>query len=265
MSDYIFTEASHHEEWQRLQAIEKVFDPVSHRRIGATGWGSDWQVLEVGAGAGSLSRWFAHWVGAAGRVVAVDRDTRFLQGIPASLEEGNLSVVEGDIIHLELPQEHFDLVHARCLLIHIPNYPQALQKMLHFLKPGGWLVLEEPDFAVARAIVGEGSPSVERVNRAILKMFAQRQMDPALGSRLPALLQAWGLEKLRVESDALLAAGGSEIAQIMQMSARHLATTYLATGEVEPQDIAAYQHFALDPTCWAIYYANVGTIAQKPV
>src|ERR1039458_7122444 len=39
----------------------------------------------------------------------------------------------------------FDLVHARLVLVHVPQRAQALAAMVAALKPGGWLLLEEAD------------------------------------------------------------------------------------------------------------------------
>jgi hypothetical protein len=137
--------------------------------------------------------------------------------------------------------------------------------MIDLLKPGGWLVIEEPDFSAARAVFGEAAAceSVNRVNRAILRMFANRDMDYALGINLPARVQQLGLQQLSVENDAPLATGGSGTATVMKLSAMQLAQTYIATGEATQEDIEQYCLFAEDPHTWAIYYATVGIVARK--
>ncbi|BAY08644.1 class I SAM-dependent methyltransferase [Calothrix sp. NIES-2098] len=147
---YVFANSQNLRELERLQTIEKVFDPASKRRILATGLTTGWRCLEVGAGAGSIMRWMAEIVGNSGSVVAVDLDTQFLRDpLPSNVE-----VLQKDIRHLTLENQSFDLIHARFVLVHIPDFRVALSQMLSLLKPGGWIVLEEPDFAAARAIVG---------------------------------------------------------------------------------------------------------------
>ncbi|MGV0023793.1 hypothetical protein [Phormidesmis priestleyi] len=84
MSPYIFTDSQHTKELERLQAIEQVFDPASHRRIQATGITTNWRCLEVGAGAGSITQWMAAVVGEKGKVVAIGLDTRFVSNIQLS-------------------------------------------------------------------------------------------------------------------------------------------------------------------------------------
>lgn len=260
MSQYVFTDSQYAKELERLQAIEQVFDPASRRRIQATGITADWRCLEVGAGAGSVTQWMAAIVGNNGKVVAVDLDTRFM----ANIQLPNVEVLDADIRHLPLENHSFDLVHARYVLIHIPDFQVALSRMLNLLKPGGWIVIEEPDFSAARAIVGEERvcQSMNRVNRAILQMFASRNMDYALGVKLPAIFQKLGLQQLSVENDAPLSNGGSGVATVMKMSTVQLAEKYIATGEATQEDIEQYCLFSEDRNAWAIYYATVGVTAQ---
>lgn len=260
MSQYIFTDSQYTQELERLQAIEQLFDPASRRRLQATGIGENWRCLEVGAGAGSITRWMAAVVGANGKVVGVDLDTRFV----ANIQLSNVEILEADIRQLSLEHHSFDLIHARYVLIHIPDFQFALSRMLDLLKPGGWIVIEEPDFSAAKAIVGakRACDSMDRVNRAILQMFASRNMDYALGIKLPALFQKLGLQQLSVDNDVPLSNGGSGIATVMKISTLQLAEKYIATGEVTQADIEQYCLFSEDPNAWAIYYATIGATAQ---
>src|SRR5438093_13389111 len=78
-----------------------------------------------------------------------------------------------------LQPEMFDVVHARFVLIHVPDWLTALTAMIKALKRGGWVVLEEPDFSSARSFAGRGElrRAFENVNRSIEAMFSQRGMD----------------------------------------------------------------------------------------
>lgn len=258
---YVFQRVDDRRERERLRAIEGVFDPASRRRLLATGLQAGWHCLEVGPGAGSIMNWMGEVVGPTGQVVAVDLDTKFL----SDEERPHVSVVRADICAAQLPQESFEVVHARYVLIHLADYEVALTKMLGCLKPGGWLVLEEPDFSASRGISGEEQElaSVRKVNQAIEQMYATLRMDYALGLKLPALLQQRGLKDLTVENETPLCAGGSSMATVMKMSAEQLREKYLATGVVEPEDLERYCRFADDPNAWAIYYATIAVSSRK--
>ena len=206
-------------------------------------------------------KWMGEVVGSTGRVVAVDLSTKFL----ADQNGSNVEVRQDDIRTASLPPRSFDLVHARYVLIHMPDYEAALDRMLGCLKPGGWIVIEEPDFSASRGVTGpkEELASVRKVNQTIEQMYRGLGMDFMLGLKLPSLLQRRGIRSLAVENDAPLSAGGSGMATIMRLSAMQLREKYLATGAVTELDLDRYCRFAADPDTWAVYYATVAVSGQK--
>lgn len=259
--EYVFRRVEHEPELERLRMIEQVFDPASRRRLLATGLQAGWRCLEVGPGAGSIMTWMGEVVGPTGRVVAVDLDPKFL-GVTV---QSNVTVVPGDVRAVELPERSFDLIHARYVLIHIPDYETALNRMLDCLKPGGWLVLEEPDFSASLGIAGSAEElvAVGKVNQAIQVMYDRLGMDYALGQKLQTLLQARSLESVTMEQDAPRSAGGSGMATIMRLSTVQLREKYLATGVVINEDLDRYRCFAENPESLAMYYATIAVSGRK--
>lgn len=254
-TDYVFQATEEPRELVRLQMLERIFDAGTQRRMLATGLTTGWHCLEVGAGAGSIVRWLEQRVGPSGKVVALDTNPRFLRGSSSS----TIEIMQGDICDTELPLATFDLVHARYVMIHIAEYRKAFERMLRCVKPGGWVVIEEPDFQAARAVTGpeEARLSFGRVTDAIERMFTSLGMDYALGAQLPALFQEYDLSHLTVEHEGHLSAGGGMVAQLMKLSAEQLRDKYVATGKVTEADIEQYCRLADDPDAWAIYYATV--------
>lgn len=254
-TDYVFQATEEPRELVRLQMLERIFDAGTQRRMLATGLTTGWHCLEVGAGAGSIVRWLEQRVGPSGKVVALDTNPRFLRGSSSS----TIEIMQGDICDMELPLATFDLVHARYVMIHIAEYRKAFERMLRCVKPGGWVVIEEPDFQAARAVTGpeEARLSFGRVTDAIERMFTSLGMDYALGAQLPALFQEYDLSHLTVEHEGHLSAGGGMVAQLMKLSAEQLRDKYVATGKVTEADIEQYCRLADDPDAWAIYYATV--------
>jgi SAM-dependent methyltransferase len=257
---YVFGDAAGDRELRRLRQIESALDPASRRLLQRTSPPVGWACLEVGAGAGSIANWLADAVGPAGSVVALDVDPRFM--VPGS--RPNVEVVGADIREWEA-ERVYDLVHARYVLIHVPEVDRAIGRMAATLRPGGWLVLEEPDFIPARFAGGptEFAGAFERVNAAIDAMFVSRNMDPALGAHLPAILSKLGLSLVAVETEAHLVAGGSEIALMMKASTEQLRDKYVGTGLASDDDIEGYLRFAQDPSTWGTYYATVRILARR--
>jgi SAM-dependent methyltransferase len=250
-------------ELERHRALERVLDAGSRRFLGATGVGAGWRCLEVGAGGGSVAAWLGETVGSGGTVVALDTDTRLLTTVVGS----NVEARTGDVRTSALPSASFQLVHARHLLVHVPAFTDALGAMMNALAPGGWLVLEEPDFSSARAFTGSfvQRQAFGNVNRAREALFRKDRMDLGFGTRLPGLVQTQGLQELLVENDAAIVRGGSPEAVMMGLAVSHRADAFVATGAVTPEDIAHYVSFAADPACWATYHATIRATGRKPL
>lgn len=259
--EYVFEDTREQAELIRLRAIEAVFDPPTKIRLESTGLSNGWRCLEIGPGAGSVMLWLGEKVGPDGRVMAVEINPRFLD----VRDSPNIDILKADIREANFERNRFDLIHGRYVLLHIPNYQSVLEKLLETLKPGGWLVLEEPDFSAARPIHGpkDVCRSVEKVNRAIYQMYQKLGIDHAAGLKLPAALQALGIDNLRVDNDAPLARGGSGVARMMRMSAEQLRDKYIATNEATAEHVDAYCKFAENPDTWAIYYSTIAVTAQS--
>jgi SAM-dependent methyltransferase len=129
-------------ELNRLRLLEEIHDPVTIRHLEMLGVSQGWNCLEVGAGAGSVAQWLSTRVAPTGKVVATDMDTRFLN----DLSMPNLEIRRQDIIKDDLETGHYDLVHCRDLLMHLPEPEKGLRRMANALRLGGWLLIEEADY-----------------------------------------------------------------------------------------------------------------------
>ncbi|KAJ6588718.1 S-adenosyl-L-methionine-dependent methyltransferase, partial [Mycena capillaripes] len=57
-------------------------------------------------------------------------------------------------------ENSFDLVHARLLLMHVPNAKEVIERATRLVKPGGWLVLEDLNVC---SLIQSGGSTVSRV------------------------------------------------------------------------------------------------------
>ena len=248
MSTYIF-DAGFQKERDRLRALEFLFDSYTMRRLADLGVSDGWQCLEVGCGAGSIALWLAEQVGIAGRVVAVDLDTRFLDGH----SRANLHVRQHNILD-DLNDGPFDLVHARAVLEHIPDRRDALQRMVSAVRPGGWLMLEDTDFGgvVAAALAHYADPPedaalLERIYRAVEAVLAAAGGDANFGARLIGGLKDAGLENVAGEVHTPVVPGGTEY--WVRGTIEQLAKPLVSTGLVTAGDVEAYLTRTADHSC----------------
>ena len=185
---------------ERLAAIADLFDPVTTRHLAGVGIGPGWSCWEVGAGGPGMAAWMAGQVGPTGRVVASDIDCTWL-GDPGP---AGVTVVRHDVTTGPVPGGPFDLIHARLLLVHLPDRSAVAATLASALAPGGWLVLEDADPALQPlACSDEHGPEAllaNRVRAAFRELLAARGADLSFGRTLPRLLRGLGL--VDVEADA---------------------------------------------------------------
>jgi len=257
MSDYIFEAQKEDKELRRLCLIEAVFDPDTITRLIKTGIKAGWCCLEIGAGAGSIALWMSKQVGPGGSVVAIDRDTTHLQALNGTRCE----VIQGDFLETNL-EVQFDLIHCRYVLIHNKNDMEILKKIRHILKPGGRVLLEEPDFTSARTLNPSSNMSGKKVNQAICRMFRDMDLDPMYGLHLPEKLTESGYDILDLDAALHFSPGNSSLAKLMAASAKVLREKYIASGEASEEDITSYIKNAENGDYWAIYYATISIMGK---
>ncbi len=145
------------EEAARLGTLQSLHDASTIRQFERLGVAPGWRCAELGAGAGSVARWLADRVGAAGSVTAIDRDTTLLADLAAS---PNVTVVEGDLTTMSFGSSCFDLVHSRSVLMHLDDPDAVVERLVPALAPGGVVLFEEADGAPAeRAVSLPGVPA----------------------------------------------------------------------------------------------------------
>ncbi|MFL6145642.1 MAG: class I SAM-dependent methyltransferase [Labedaea sp.] len=190
-------------EWERLTALESIFDAVSLRNLDRAAVRPGSRCLEVGAGAGSIARWMGELAG-PGNVVATDLSTEFLD----HLTELGIEVMHHDVTVDEPPGE-FDVIHSRFVLDHLPDRDEAIKRLAAWLRPGGWLVVECATIAPEMS----SHPAVRRALESLGAVLSSTVgTHPTWARSLPVPLEAAGLTGCGAEGVLLPARGGSPLA-----------------------------------------------------
>jgi ubiquinone/menaquinone biosynthesis C-methylase UbiE len=234
----------------RLGLLEQLYDPASRRLRALVQQG--WRCLEVGAGRGSMAVWLAEQVGPAGRVVAIDIDTRFLE----RLDLPNLEVREHDILEgplEELGPDSFDLVCSRLTLFHLVGRQEAaIRQMTKCLRPGGWLIDEDADWGTIAPVDPE-HPLYEGYRRAWRDgdWWTSRGYDKAFGQKLPALFERCGLQEIRHEAATEVVRGGSPWARWWAVTLEVM-NELGGGGESQRREVEVMATALGDPTVWLL-------------
>ncbi len=200
---------------ERLETLEVSCDPYTASHLDKVAVGPGWRCLEVGAGAGSVARMLCERVGPDGHVVAVDLEPALLADVSAP----NLEVRRLDVVVDELPEATFDLVHTRAVLVHIPQRDELIPRLVRTLRPGGVLLLEEPDLT-------ETLSADEDVFRpalaAMYRPLFEAGLDVYWPSTMAGRLEAAGLMGINTLRELMTFTGGSPMAEFWRITFRQL-------------------------------------------
>ncbi len=212
--------------------LAEMLDPMTTDRLAQTGVTDGWHCLEVGAGGGSIAGWLAERVAPSGTVLATDIKPQHIA------QAARLQVGQHDIVTDPLPEATFDLVHARLVLLHLPERRQVLERLVRALRPGGWLQLDEFDITYGPALVMPDATArdlYERFLAAKARLFDLAGADGAWGRRAPQAMRDAGL----VDVDPVVVVqtwrAGSPGVGLLTHHTFHLRDRLLAVGMTDGQ------------------------------
>ena len=224
----------------RFAAFIELFDPSTFAHMEKLGIAPGWRCWEVGAGGTSVVQWLAGRVGAQGYVLATDIDVTWA-GAAAGGTSPQVEVRAHDVALDPPPAGQFDLVHARLVLVHVPERARAMEAMVGALAPGGWLFIEDADPALqplsSLEVRGPEQELANRLRSGFRALMASRGADLAYGRTLPRLLREAGLTEVR--SDASFPVAHPACARL------ETATISLIAAQLIENDIASPEEIAL--------------------
>jgi len=211
-----------------------------------------WQVIDLGCGPSGVLDLLAERVGGAGRVVGLDfepANVALAREFAAARSLANVEVMQGDAHRTGFPSASYDLVHARTLLINIPDPAAAVAEMVRLARPGGWVAVLEPD--VGGSFCYPPHPAWDRLDEIFLSAQEVDGADSFIGRRLPELFRQAGLVDVGVAAKADIYPAGNSRRTIRADLVRSMRPKILAAGiaderELDEVDRAVLQHLS-DP------------------
>lgn len=152
-------------------------------------------ILDVGCGAGDDALALAELVGQDGLVIGLDSSETMIQTARERAERAHLPVEFrlGDVFCLEFPDASFDGVRADRVMHHLAQYELAFAEMVRVTRPGGRIVVFEPDFDATLI-----SSSDQHMARQVIHTYTDRFPQGQCGRHLYRLFKSAGLVEIAI-------------------------------------------------------------------
>ncbi len=230
-------------EGKRLALMSELLDPMHRRYLQSLDVvKSGARTLEVGCGNGSISAWLAREVAPDGRAVAVDLDLSLVD-----VHLPNLELRKEDIMAQPVEPGGFDLVTARAVLHHVADAERAMANLVTSLRPGGAIVLIEPDFL---PVTIAEPPEVRAFWNGWLAWSRDRGIDYQIGRTLAPRLAALGIEKIGGTAETAIYNGTSLWADYWTQTIRELRRDLTSSGKLNNALIDTLLGYCADPAWW---------------
>jgi SAM-dependent methyltransferase len=159
------------------------------------------RAVDIGCGPVGILPQLSARVGPTGEVVGLDRHADMLDHAARTCAElPNVTLELGDAVATELPRRTFDLAHIRLVLVNVPDPLAVLREAAAIVRPGGTVAAQEVDWLSWQC--EPAHPAWTRLREILTALWRSRNLDPFIGRRLPAMLEAVGLVDVRAMSHA---------------------------------------------------------------
>ena len=244
-------------EGKRLALMSELLDPMHRQYINALDIvrpGA--RTLEVGCGNASISTWLADRVTPGGKAVALDVDLSLI-----NVRAPNLELRQGDIVAGPVEHGSFDLVTARAVLHHIADAEAAIKNLVASVRPGGALLLIEPDFLP----VSVAEPrEVRAFWQGWLAWSRERGIDYHIGRALAPRLAALGLMQINGTAETAIYNGGSRWADYWTQTITELRDDLISSGKLNDALVDTFLRYCADSSWWTQTIAFTAVHGRAP-
>jgi SAM-dependent methyltransferase len=194
-------------ELARLEALSRVYAPVTATWLDGAGLQEGMAVADLGCGLGDVTRAVAERVGPTGTVTGVDNSARPLEVARRRAAEagcGNVVFEQGDVTTWR-PAAPVDAVVGRLILVHLPDPVGLVRRVAGLVRPGGVVAFQEVVLSTRAA--QPSLPLLTAFNGWILATFGRLGRPADMGLRLAAVFAEAGLADPELTSGAPLERG----------------------------------------------------------
>jgi hypothetical protein len=187
-------------------------------------------------------------------VTATDLETDFLE----ELSLVNLDVQRHDLTKHPFPEGSFGFVHARAVLMHLPNRMEILRRMVSWLCPDGWLLVEEADFGMW---LGDFDPIWTAHPAAWHEAFPNGSLSQ--GRAMLRQIQQLGLKDVGADGELDVVQHGTPMCEFYRLSVAGMAPRLVAAGILAADEVAELIARLDSPDFLACGFAHIGAWGRR--
>lgn len=246
----------------RHDHLSELLDGFTQDQLARTGDLTGRRCLEIGAGGGSIARWLAEQVGPAGRVLATDLNPRHIP------EGERYEIIQHDVTTDPVPEGPWDLIHARLVLVHLPQRAEIVRTLAAALAPGGVLAVEDWATEYPRVVLAapdkEAAELVEAFQTTLLtKILPSNGNDPTWARRTYGAMVEAGLVEVETTVHCKSWPGGTAGALMIIANLAQCRDQFLAEGYTEAK-LNRLCEIARDPRLVVRGHFTFCTIGRRP-
>ena len=267
-----YTFDSGDEDLKRLVSIADMTAEVTATALRRSGIGPGWNVIECGCGPLGALHVLAELVGESGRVTGIDFNAdaaESARSATAALGLGNVHVVTGDVNDADPATlgGPFDLAFCRLFLLHQPDPVQTLRRIASMLRPGGWIVAQEP-LRHPSPQAFPHCPELDTAWQLIFDLVEKLGAQPQATEQLPRSVVSAGLELVRTDGVFIVGSPASlfsVFADTIAAMRENATAARLADGDQIDALIAALNAAAHGDYQWVAPGFGLECTMRKPV
>jgi ubiquinone/menaquinone biosynthesis C-methylase UbiE len=195
--EYLLGHSANEEERLRRQPQELA--PDSRRLLDQLNLRPGSRAIDIGCGPQGILDLLSERVGTNGKVVGLERSESTIQLARQFIAEHNLrnvEVLQGDAKATGLPRASFDMVHARLVLVNVPEPQRVVEEMTALARPGGIVASHEADWGAF--LCHPPSPAWDRLVKIFLTYSRNLGIDLFIGRKTHQMFRAAGLIDIQV-------------------------------------------------------------------
>jgi SAM-dependent methyltransferase len=253
----------HVEAVDRHTYLGQILDELTVSRLAGLGDLTGKRFLEVGAGGGSVARWMADQAGPTGRVLATDINPRHVAPYPG------VGILAHDLTTEPIPDGPWDVIHARLVLLHLPEREEILIRLAEALAPGGALALEEWETSFRKMVLSapdaESAALFDLYHEVLVeRVLPAKGNSPSWASRAHSAMLDAGLTDVDTTITSGSWPGGTAGALLIRANIAQLRGEFLAAGMTAEQ-LDQVSRLVDDPRIVLRSHFTYSTIGRRPL